>query len=270
MDRPVVFVADDLGCTPGVNDGIAQAAQAGLVREASVMVTGSAVAAGIRKCQDLGLGLHLCFTLGRSLSGRIRGLTDEAGTFLPLVAVLRHCLLGRVDFAAAGRECEAQLDCLSDHGVTPTHLNGHHHVHCFPGLREVAAAAAAARGIRWSRLPGERGAWRPGGLVLRLLAARTAPVLARHGLRALPFVGYSLENRTDHRSRFVAAMHGLGGEAECMLHPRVADAEFARLDPRGGYRDAAAKAELATLTDAGLVADLRGQGIVASRFAELD
>lgn len=270
--RRIVFVADDLGCTAGVNDGIAAAARAGLVREASVMVTGAAVAAGVQLGRELGLGLglHLCCTQGRALGGPVRGLTDADGAFLPLGRVLLACLRGRVDLDAAARECEAQLQCLLDHGVAPSHLNGHHHVHTFPGLRRVAAAAASRHGIRWLRLPQERAVWPPAGLLLRQLARGTAPVLARQQQRSLPFLGFSLENRLDHRRRFEAALARLpAGDYECMVHPRVPDAEFARLDRRGGRRDAAARAELATLTDAGLVAQLQGSGITPSRFAEL-
>lgn len=266
----VVFVADDLGCSAGVNQGIARAAAAGLLREASLMVTGAAVADGVRIGRDhgLGLGLHQCLTQGRALGGAIAGLTDAEGRFRGLGPALRACLRGRVDLAAAAREIDAQLDRLQQHGIAPTHLNGHHHVHVFPGLRQLACAAAAARGIGWLRLPAEPGCRRPGALLLRWLSARTAPLLRRHGLRHLPFAGYSLENRRDHGRRFDRLLRRLDGDSECMLHPRLPDAEFAQYDARGGRRDAAAAAELATLTGPGVAARLAAAGIVPAAFAD--
>src|SRR5215831_4765576 len=106
--RRVVFVADDLGVSAGVNDGIAAAACAGLVREASLCVTGAAVEDGVRRARELGLGigLHLSFTLGRALGGPIRGLTDANGSFGPLGRALVRCRLGAVDADGVRREVE--------------------------------------------------------------------------------------------------------------------------------------------------------------------
>ena len=155
--RRVVFVADDLGISAGVNEGIAAAAQAGIVREASLCVTGSAVEEGVRLAQQLGIGigLHLSFTLGRSLSGPIRGLTDAQGRFGGLGRALLRCQLRQVDRGAVAREIEAQLVRLRELGVQATHANGHHHSHCWPVLRELCAEAFARHGIPWTRLPAE-------------------------------------------------------------------------------------------------------------------
>src|SRR5438093_964723 len=112
--RRVVFVADDLGISPGVNDGIAAAARAGLVREASLCVNGSAVEDGVRIARELGIGvgLHLCLTLGRALSGPIRGLTDAEGNFGGLGRALLRCAFRAVDRGEVAREVEAQLERL--------------------------------------------------------------------------------------------------------------------------------------------------------------
>ena len=275
--RRIVFVADDLGCSAGANAGIARAAAAGLVREASVLVNGEAVAAGIQLARGcgLGLGLHLCLTQGRALLGPIDGLTDPRGNFLGLGRALLACARRRVDLDGAAREVQAQLQVLAEHGIEPTHLDGHHHVHCLPGVRDVVGAVAARAGIRWVRLPAEHraggGRWRPAGWLLRRLAAAAAPVLARAGLRSLPFIGIALAGSVDHRRRFVATIDRLpAGDYEWMVHPRVPDAAFARQDPRGGRRDGAAAAELATLSDPEVMALLRQAGVRASCYTDLD
>ena len=274
--RRVVFVADDLGISAGVNEGIAAAARAGLVREASLCVTGGAVEDGIRLANQLGIGvgLHLSFTLGRSLTGPIRGLTDAQGQFGGLGRALLRCQLRSVDRAAVAREIEAQLARLRDLGVRPTHANGHHHSHCWPVLRELCAAAFARHGIAWTRLPAEMpavgGRFRPLTIVLGRLAAATRPFVQRAALRSLPFVGTTMEARLDHEPKFLRALNSLPeGNCEWMVHPRVPDAEFARLDPLGAKLDAAARAELATLTS-GVVRDaLDRLGIDCVRYADL-
>jgi dolichyl-phosphate beta-glucosyltransferase len=274
--RHITFVADDLGVSAGVNAGIARAARAGLVREASLCVTGAAVAEGVALARELGIGvgLHLSFSLGSALSGPIRGLTDREGNFLGERRVLWNCLSRRVDGEGAAREVRAQIARLLELGVRPTHLNGHHHVHCFPVLRDVVFATAAAAGIRWTRLPNEHRAagwrWHPLRLLTSHLARRCEPLLAAHGMRALPFVGLSLQARGDYAAAFAAVASKLPpGNYEWMLHPREPDAEFARLDRRGAARDDAARAELATLVDADFVSRSRQSGIVPSSFTEL-
>src|SRR5262245_13489812 len=164
MARPrVVFVADDLGVSQGIDDGIALAARAGNVREASLCVTVKGAEHGVAtaRAHGLGVGLHLSLTMGRALTGPLRGLTDAYGRFRSLRRVLLACTLGAVDRDAVAREVEAQLQRLCDLGCAPTHLNGHHHVHVFPRVRDVAFAAAARHGVRWTRLPEELPLLRP-------------------------------------------------------------------------------------------------------------
>ncbi len=264
----VVFVADDLGIAPGVDEGIVAAARNGLVREASLCVTGASAATGVRLAREhgVGIGLHFSLTLGRALSGPIRGLTDAEGRFKDLLPALRACLLRRVDRAAVAREVQAQLAALQALGVKATHFNGHHHVHCWPVVRDVCFAAAAAAGIRWTRLPAEPaaigGRWQPQRLALAWLVrgARRHAVVA--GMQALPFLGSVTEARTDFGSRFLLAMTRLpAGDCEWMVHPRVPDETFARLDKRGRQLEPAARAELATLTAPATRAALAALGI---------
>jgi predicted glycoside hydrolase/deacetylase ChbG (UPF0249 family) len=275
--RRVVFVADDLGISAGVNEGIAAAAQAGIVREASLCVTGSAVEEGVRLAQQLGIGigLHLSFTLGRSLSGPIRGLTDAQGRFGGLGRALLRCQLRQVDRGAVAREIEAQLVRLRELGVQATHANGHHHSHCWPVLRELCAEAFARHGIPWTRLPAEApgipGRLRPLTMVLGALARASRTCVQRARLRSLPFVGTTMEACLDHAPRFLRALGRLPeGAVEWMVHPRVPDPEFSRLDPLGAKLDAAARAEFATLTDAATRAELERLDIESVRYADLD
>lgn len=42
-------------------------------------------------------------------------------------------------------------------GRAPTHVDGHQHVHVLPGVCQVFAEALQAYGVRFTRLPLERG-----------------------------------------------------------------------------------------------------------------
>jgi len=262
VTRPrVVFVADDLGLSAGIDDGIALAARGGNVREASLCVTVEGAEHGVAtaRAHGLGIGLHLSLTLGRALTGPLRGLTDADGRFRSLRRVLLACTFGAVDRDAIAREVDAQLQRVSDLGVVPTHLNGHHHVHVFPGVRDVAFAVAAQRGVRWTRLPEELPLQRPlpaAAWLLARMARKARPAAERAALRSLPFVGIATEGRTDFgdRSRRIASRLTAGGVAACewMVHPRRPDPALEELDP-AGYRRPAAD-ELVTLSDPELAA----------------
>lgn len=270
-ERRVVFVADDLGVAPGIDAGIAAAAAAGNVREASLCVTGGSVESGVQLANErgIGIGLHLSLTLGRALSGPIRGLTDRAGRFHALPRVLLACSARAVDGAAVAREIDAQLRRLADLDVAPTHLNGHHHVHVLPVVREHVFAAARRFGVTWTRLPDELPAARQGVSAVRCLLSRLAhgarAAATAHGMRWLPFVGVSTEARADFGARAQRIAGGLSfGDHEWMVHPRQLDDTLRQLDP-AGYRRPSAD-ELRTLTDPGLAARL---GITPVRYAEL-
>jgi predicted glycoside hydrolase/deacetylase ChbG (UPF0249 family) len=271
-----VFCADDLGVSAGCNAGIARAARAGTVGEASLCVTGEAVAEGAALAAELGIGtgLHLSFTLGRALTGALRGFTDGAGRFRGLGAVLRACLLRRVDRKQLLREVDAQLERLRQLVPEPTHINGHHHVHVFPVIRDVAFAAAVRHGMRWTRMPDELpaagGRCSPARLLLSAMSRRAAPMARAAGLRWLPFVGITTENRTDFGARLTAIAARLpAGACEWMVHPREPDPVADRLDPRGRGRQAAALSELTALADRQLATLLAKQDvIVCRRFAE--
>ncbi len=113
--RCIVVNADDLGLSPGVNQGIAVAHRRGVVTSASLMVERPASREGADLAHDLpglSVGLHA-------------DLTDAEG----------QELAGR----DAVRRCEAVLERQLDRfqellGRLPTHLDSHHNVHRDPLL----------------------------------------------------------------------------------------------------------------------------------------
>jgi predicted glycoside hydrolase/deacetylase ChbG (UPF0249 family) len=135
FDRHLIVNADDFGFSPGVNRGIAESHERGIVSSASLMVRwpAAAEAAGYALAHPkLSVGLHL--DLGEW------ALRD--GAWVPLYEVTS------LDDAAAVRaEAARQLDLFRRLiGRDPSHLDSHQHVHRGEPTRSVMGAMAAELG----------------------------------------------------------------------------------------------------------------------------
>jgi predicted glycoside hydrolase/deacetylase ChbG (UPF0249 family) len=135
-ERRLVVNADDLGQSPGINRGIMQAHEQGIVTSASLMVRWPAAveaAAYARRRPDLSVGLHV--DLGE--------WACQDGAWCPLytVAPLNEP-------AAVGDEIARQLARFRElMGQDPTHLDSHQHVHRREPVRSALAALARDLGV---------------------------------------------------------------------------------------------------------------------------
>jgi chitin disaccharide deacetylase len=123
----LIVNADDFGASAGVNRGIVEAHQRGIVTSASLMVEmpGSEEAARLaHEWPALSVGLHVQLDGHRS---PVADLTDTAACRESLNAQLSHFI--------------ALMD------GPPTHLDSHHHVHVRPELLLHFQAAAEECGI---------------------------------------------------------------------------------------------------------------------------
>lgn len=124
----LVVNGDDLGASPGVNRGIAEAYQRGPLTSASLMVNMPASQQGARLARNLpglSVGLHANLT---NASGR--ALIDlETGEHCR--AVLRQQVLSFVELM----------------GRPPTHLDSHHNLHRDPRLLPYFLEAAGHYGL---------------------------------------------------------------------------------------------------------------------------
>ena len=143
--RWLIVNADDLGLSAGVNAGIAEAHERGIVTSASLMVRAGAAAAAAdlaREQAGLAVGLHL----------DIAEWLFEAGEWR---VAYERCAPD--DPAAVEAECRAQLDAFREMtGRDPTHIDSHQHTHMSEPVASVAARLAAelrvplrGRGIRY-------------------------------------------------------------------------------------------------------------------------
>ncbi len=189
--KRLVVVADDFGRSRSVNEAIAAAHDRGIVTAASLMAAGDAfpeAAAAARSRPRLSVGLHAALCDGRGVLpvSRIPGLADPSGRLegSPARAGLRYWRGRRRLLPQIEDELEAQFDRLEEAGIRAAHVDGHHHLHVHPLVFEVLCRQAAARAVRWIRIP--EGSLSTGRLlewgifgILGHLNRRTA---SRHGL----------------------------------------------------------------------------------------
>ena len=234
-ERRLVVVADDLGFTRDVNQGIVEAHRRGIVRAASLMATGAAFehAVGLaRRTPMLEVGAHL--TLVGLPSARDGGRLPAT-----VPALLRALARGRLRIH---EEFRAQLERILAAGIQPVHLDTHKHTHVIPPVLDALLRLADEYGIRWVRRPFD---WRwPGeprtparerasAALLSLLRRSFDRRLARSGIRTTDrFVGLRI---TGHFSatHLVGLIHALPeGSTELMCHPGYCGAELARARTR--------------------------------------
>jgi predicted glycoside hydrolase/deacetylase ChbG (UPF0249 family) len=143
--RFLIVNADDLGLSEGVNAGIVEAHERGIVTSASLMVRQAAAAdaaAFPKRHPSLAVGLHIDIGQWDYESGEWR---------------LAYQRCSPEDAAAVEAECRQQLDAFRRLlGRDPTHLDSHQHTHMGEPVASVAEGMAAelgvplrARGIRY-------------------------------------------------------------------------------------------------------------------------
>jgi predicted glycoside hydrolase/deacetylase ChbG (UPF0249 family) len=134
--RQLIVNADDFGLSPGVNRGIVEAHERGIVTRTSLMTRGRAAREAVelaRSTPDLEVGLHI--DMGE--------WTFRNGTWVALYEVV-----DLRDARAVAAELEDQLSAFRHIvGRNPTHLDSHQHVHRHEPLTSIASEVAQRLGI---------------------------------------------------------------------------------------------------------------------------
>jgi hopanoid biosynthesis associated protein HpnK len=171
--KNLIVNADDLGWTEGVNRGIVEAHRRGLVSSTSLIANGRAFASAItvrRNHPELGIGVHLNLSDGppTAPAEAVSGLLNASGQLHGnpeslLLRIARRSL----PFEEVEREWDAQIAKIKGAGLSPTHVDGHKHVHMLPGLFELALRLARKHGV--------------GAIRIALEESRLRSVLSRGG-----------------------------------------------------------------------------------------
>jgi predicted glycoside hydrolase/deacetylase ChbG (UPF0249 family) len=252
VPRSLVINADDLGLTVGVNNGIFDAHDRGVLTSASVFAnaraTDDALARALKR-PALGVGCHLTLVDGQpTLSpARVPSLIEDAGRFRgswkPFIV---SCLLGRISLLEVEQELTAQIDRIRSAGVALTHLDAHKHVHAYPPIFAIVTRLARRFGVPVVRVPFER---RPNvhGDATQQRTARNQALMnaamlpwawrdyrhaARAGVRTPHFIGRAQTGVLSAQA-LAAMVRGLPpGVTELMVHPGYVDESLARLNTR--------------------------------------
>jgi predicted glycoside hydrolase/deacetylase ChbG (UPF0249 family) len=272
--RQLIVNADDYGLSRGVNTGIIEAAETGVVTSASMIVNLAGfddAVARARSCPSLSLGLHLNLTTGKPLTAAPSLTRRKTGQFYPLPLLVARASLGRVDSSEVLRECAAQIDRMIEVGILPTHLDSHRHVHAHPTLWARVVEAASSRGISSVRVPTEplwanardwRATLKKTGL---LMCARVSGRRAEHN-PPINFFGLSLQGGSSFARRLFALIPKLPlGLTELMTHPGYADSALSDHDGYTWQREE----ELKVLCSRELRDLIQRNGIELASFGDL-
>lgn len=136
MSRAVIVNADDFGQSAGINRGIVEAHECGIVTSASLMVrwpAAPAAAAYARAHPRLSVGLHVDLSESIYRGGEWIALYER---------------VDRQDAGAVEAEIRAQLWlCRELLQRDPTHLDSHQHVHTKEPVQSILDGMAAELGV---------------------------------------------------------------------------------------------------------------------------
>ena len=283
MTRNLIVNADDLGWSEGVNRGILEAHRHGIVTSASLLANGAAFASAVelvRPAPGLGVGVHLNLSNGAPIAGTeaVPSLVNARGEFEdgPEGLLLKMATRGLTQDDVE-REWDAQIRLVRTAGISPTHLDGHKHVHMLPGLFEIALRLAKRHGIGAIRVSHETSKLRAAlsggnqvraGVVLKQgVQARGLKLLARDARARAERAGISSADylcgiaQTGELSKegVLRLLENLPeGTTELLCHPGYVDAELRTSATR---LQASREKEVAIFTDADVRNLVASQGI---------
>jgi len=233
--RTLVVNADDLGLTVGVNNGIFDAHDRGILTSASLMASAPATADAIRRASKhstLGIGVHLTLvdSAPMLLPNRVPTLVQDDGRFhLSWRPFIVACLMGRVSMEDVERELTAQIEYITAHGITPTHLDAHKHVHLFPPVFEIAVRLAERFRIPVIRVPYEGSL---ADLPMFLWAHNDRRLAASRGICTPQFVGRAMTGVMTEETLSAALRRLRPGRTELMVHPGYVDDALRQMPTR--------------------------------------
>jgi len=159
--RRLIVNADDFGLTTGVNRGIVEAHNGGIVTSTTLMANSAAFDDAVqlaRSSPGLSVGCHVVLVDGSPLLGadKVPSLMDpgEPGHFRQYIGGFAlRALSGSLEPDQIEAEATAQIRKLQSAGIQVTHIDTHKHTHMFPQVLRPLLRAAKTCGVRAIRNP---------------------------------------------------------------------------------------------------------------------
>jgi hopanoid biosynthesis associated protein HpnK len=162
--RRLIVNADDFGLTTGVNRGIIQAHEHGVVTSATLIGKGAKFDEAVdwaARSPRLSVGCHVLLVdaspvldLGQ-VSSLATATAGEPKFHDSLTAFAGLAIAGRLDEDQIEAEISAQIRKLQVAGIRVSHLDSHKHTHMFPVVFRPMLRAAKACGVPAVRNPFE-------------------------------------------------------------------------------------------------------------------
>ncbi len=276
----LIVTADDFGLHEAVNEAVEQAARAGILTAASLMVAAPAAADAVRRAHalpQLRVGLHVTLADGRAqLPPRdIPRLVDSSGRFGDRLVLdaWRYFALSRVR-RELHAEIRAQFAAFARTGLALDHVNAHKHLHLHPTVLAKLIEIGREFGMPAVRVPAEP-LWFARRASARALlgAAGLSPwvALMKRRLHAAAIVhndqifGLAASGQMDEAALLEILRRLPSGVTEIYLHPATRSGEAVAPAMRG-YRHAD---ELAALLSPQVKQAIDASGIRRGGFRDL-
>lgn len=163
MDRKIIINADDFGLCSAVNEAVKKAHQQGVLTSATLMANMEGAEEAVAMAAELpglGVGVHLNLNDGKPLNQgpAVEPLRNSQGFFAfpPGRAAITSFISPRYRRAIEA-EFNSQIQWCLDHGLKPTHLDSHKHIHTFVSIYPIVVKLARKFGIKALRWPHEPG-----------------------------------------------------------------------------------------------------------------
>lgn len=260
----LIINADDFGLTQGINAAVIRAHKQGALTSATLMAGGLAWREAVelsKQTPSLGVGVHLTLTALGPVTPpqQVPSLVDKRGRFRR--QFWRVLVWSRNQVKS---EWRGQIERLLKAGLTPTHLDSHHHIHLWPPLTNVICELAEEFGLAGVRVIGPASfKLLPASFVQRRLAAlswrrsESYSVFKPNTVTALEIVGGTEQDFTSYCRQLGPGTH------ELFTHPGSPnDEELAAISSLTAKR----KTETDLLCSDWLQDSLKAAGIVLANY----